>query len=312
MKIALYDDYRPGLVVGDRLVDLVDVVGHKIMNELPRDRIPEIIANFDALRGAIAAVEASDGVPVASVRLRAPLPRPNKMLFGLGNYQEFIKTANKPFNAFVKSSRAVCDPGGTVVLIPHDPFIFHHEGEFAVVIGKFGRNILAEDALEYVFGYTAVVDVSARGFMGFVNFINKSPDNFCPMGPWITTADEIPDPQDLGVKLWVDGELRQDYRTSDMENPVREIIASVSRVLPLKPGDLLSCGVNHQGLGPLQDGETCEIEIERIGRLEFRVNDPKRRRWAKGIDKRMAAGVLNYRRGEPLPPPAEMFADRIA
>ena len=311
MKLALFNDYRPGLVIEDRIIDLVPVVGDEIMREQPRDRLPWLIENYAQLRSPIEAAATQPGVSLSDVRLRAPLPRPNKMLFGLGNYKEFIESPHKPFNAFIKSPRAVVDPDTVVPLIPFDAIIFQHEGELGIVIGKGGSNIPAEDALDHVFGYVALVDVSARGLGGAVNFINKSPDNFCPLGPWIATSDAVGDPQSLRVRVWVNGELRQDYNTSDMENPVREIVAFASRVLPLKPGDVLACGVNHQGLGPLQDGERCEIEIEKIGRFGFEISDPQQRRWPVGVDKKLAKAALAYRRGEHVPA-GEMYTQRIS
>ena len=314
MKLALFDDHRPGLVVGDRIIDLSDTVGEAIMAELPRDRMPEIIAAFDRLRPLIDARTGETGRPLAGVNLRAPLPRPRKMLFGLGNYKEFIELPDKPvkpINMFTKSSRSVIDPAGTIELIEHDAIQFQHEGELAVVIGRRARNVSPGEAMDHVFGYTCVVDGSARGFRQNVTFINKSPDTFCPMGPWIATADEIPDPQATHVRLWIDGQLRQDYPTSDMENPVRDIISYASHVLPLEPGDVLACGVNHQGLGPLQDGERGAIEIEGIGQLEFAVSDPLKRKWPVGVDQKIAAGARSYRRGEHAPPGAPMFEARI-
>ncbi|EHJ59593.1 fumarylacetoacetate hydrolase family protein [Novosphingobium pentaromativorans] len=314
MKLALFNDYCPGLVVGDRIVDLSAAVGEAIMAELPRDRMPEIIARFAELRPAIEACSDQPGQALEQVRLRAPLPRPRKMFFGLGNYKEFLELPDKPvkpINMFVKSSRSVIDPGATIHLIPHEAIQFQHEGELAVVIGSRARNVSPQEALNHVFGYTCVVDASARGFRENVTFINKSADTFCPLGPWIVTADDLPDPQATRLRLWVDGQLRQDYPTSDMENPVREIVSYASRVLPLEPGDVLACGVNHQGLGPLQDGERGVIEIDGIGRLEFAVADPLKRKWPVGVDQKLAAGARTYRRGEMLPPGTPMFESRI-
>jgi 2-keto-4-pentenoate hydratase/2-oxohepta-3-ene-1,7-dioic acid hydratase in catechol pathway len=311
MKLALFDDYRPGVINGNEIVDISDLVGADVLNQEPQDRMPELMMRFDTLHTAIAARAVQPGKLLTAVRLRAPLPRPAKMLFGLGNYREGIESPTMPLNMFVKSSRSVLDPGGTVELIPQDPFVFHHEGELAVVIGRRTRKVSPTQAMDSVFGYTCIVDVSARGFMGSVNFINKSPDTFCPMGPWIATRDEVPDPQNLSVKLWVDARLRQDYPTSDMEHPVAEIVSWASQILTLEPGDVLACGVNHQGLGPVQDGEIVRIEIERIGSLSARIHDAKRRKWPAGVDQGMARAARMHRRGEPLPPPMEMFVQRI-
>jgi Fumarylacetoacetate (FAA) hydrolase family len=111
------------------------------------------------------------------------------------------------------------------------------------------------------------------------------------MGPWIVTADEIDDPQSLQVRLWVDGDLRHDYNMDDMAYPIARLIEWASTINTLEPGDVVSCGVNHQGLGPIQEGETAVMEIEEVGRLSIHVRDPHKRKWPKGIDHEMAAWV---------------------
>jgi 2-keto-4-pentenoate hydratase/2-oxohepta-3-ene-1,7-dioic acid hydratase in catechol pathway len=107
----------------------------------------------------------------------------------------------------------------------------------------------------------------------------KSFDTFLPIGPAITTADEIKDPNNLGVQYRVNGELRQDYNTSDMEHSIAYVIAALSHVMTLKPGDLIMAGTNHSYLGPLQDGDVAEIEIENVGRSTQIVMDPLKRKW---------------------------------
>ena len=107
----------------------------------------------------------------------------------------------------------------------------------------------------------------------------KSFDTFLPLGPAITTADEISDPNNLNVKYWVNEDLRQTYNTSDMEHSIAYMIATLSHVMSLKPGDVILGGTNHGGLGPLQDGDFAEIEIEKIGRNSQRISDPMKRTW---------------------------------
>jgi 2-keto-4-pentenoate hydratase/2-oxohepta-3-ene-1,7-dioic acid hydratase in catechol pathway len=235
------------------------------------------------------------------------------MLFGLGNFHENVNGEVAPLGLFLKSPSSILDPGGAVRLPSIDAVIFHHEAELAFIIGKRGKDIPEAAALDYVFGYTCVIDVSARGLGGGVLFIDKSPDTFCPMGPWITTRDEIPDPQKLGVKLWENEELRQDYNTDDMEHPIREIVAWASRIATLEVGDVFACGTNHQGLGPMQDGETATIEIERIGRMTVKVEDPQKRRWPFGIDRGIGKAVRQWKLTGVRPNPDEMFqTKRIA
>jgi len=310
MKLALFNDYVPGVVNGDRIVDLSGIVGPAVMNLPGADRMPAIIADFARLRPAIAEGARAQGLALSGVKLRAPIPRPTKMLFGLGNYRENVNGALAPLGLFLKAPSSILDPGGTVRLPPIDAVIFHHEAELAFVIGKRGKDIPEADALDYIFGYTCVVDVSARGMGGGVLFLDKSPDTFCPMGQWITTRDEIPDPQNLSVRFWENEELRQDYNTADMEHPVREIVAWASRIATLEVGDIFACGTNHQGLGPMQDGETGTIEIDRIGRMTVKVEDPQKRRWPVGIDRGIGKAVRNWKLTGVRPNPDEMFTTK--
>ena len=163
------------------------------------------------------------------------------------------------------------------------PTIFNHEAELVIVIGKEAKNVQESDALDYVFGYTTGVDVSARapeeGEAALPGSYGKSFDTFLPIGPSITTADEIDDPNNLQIRYWVNGELRQNYNTSDMEHSVAYMIGALSHVMTLKPGDLIMGGTNHSYLGPLQDGDHAEIEIESIGRNSNIVSDPLKRSW---------------------------------
>jgi 2-keto-4-pentenoate hydratase/2-oxohepta-3-ene-1,7-dioic acid hydratase in catechol pathway len=138
-----------------------------------------------------------------------------------------------------------------------------------------------------VFGYTCLIDVSARGegrrTWRAGSWLGKSFDTFAPIGPCIVTADEIPEPNDLVVRFWNDGQLRHNYNTDDMEHRVPELVEFASTIMTLNTGDLIACGTNHEGLGALQDGETVEIEIERIGRMSLKVADPLKRSWERGI-----------------------------
>jgi 2-keto-4-pentenoate hydratase/2-oxohepta-3-ene-1,7-dioic acid hydratase in catechol pathway len=119
----------------------------------------------------------------------------------------------------------------------------------------------------------------------------KSYNGFAPLGPCITTKDEIGDPEKLDVRLWVSGELRPNYNTSDLAHSISESIAWATSITPVEPGDILFMGTNHQGLGALQDGDKVELEITNVGRLTFAVQDPMKRRWDRGVDEATAAGV---------------------
>ncbi|MGH7905423.1 MAG: fumarylacetoacetate hydrolase family protein [Candidatus Binataceae bacterium] len=310
MKLALFNDYLPGVVVGDRIVDVSDVVGREVMNLRPYDRMPEIIVRFERLKEPLQSAVRGEGVAVSSVRLRAPLPRPSKMLNAIGNYYEFTKTPKKPIGLFLKAPSSVLDPGGTVELPPHQAKVFHHEAELAVVIGKSAAKVSEQDANNFIFGYTCFIDVSARGLGDGVGFTGKSFDTFAPIGPWIVTKDEIPDPLKLQIRFWVNDEPRHDYNTSDMEHSPAELLSWASAVSTLEPGDVISTGTNHQQIGPVQDGETITIEIERIGRMSAKVHDALKRKWPKEIDKPMADWVRERRTNPNAAPPSIMIPNR--
>ncbi|MFZ4604063.1 MAG: fumarylacetoacetate hydrolase family protein [Caulobacterales bacterium] len=310
MKICLFDDYKPGLVKGDAVIDLSSVVGAEIMAQRPKHRMQAFIEAFGSLR---ADIERADGpsFALADVTLRAPVPRPGKILMGQGNFHEGLGLPRLPLGMFLKPSTAVLDPGGTVVFPPHDGEIVHHEAELAVVIGKEARNVSAATALDFVFGYTCILDVSLRSQTGGVSLVSKGFETFAPLGPWITTADEIPNPQKLAVKSWENDQPRQDYNTDDMEHSVAELIAWASAITTLEPGDVIGCGTNHQGIGPMQDGETCTMEIERIGRLSVKVNDPQKRRWPFQIDPGIGVYVRDWRRNGAPGPLTNVFAQKL-
>ena len=183
-----------------------------------------------------------------------------------------------------------------MVLPDVDANIFHHEAELVLIFSKGGKDIPASEAMDYVFGYTAGVDVSARmpgGSGGRVpNTLpiaeHKSHPTFCPLGPCIVTRDEIADPEKLQVTLSVDGELRVNYNTDDLAHSVAESIEYVAAIEEISPGDVLFIGTNHQGLGAMQDGDTIEVVVEGVGRFTFTVSDPLKRRWPKGIDEATA------------------------
>lgn len=313
MKLGFYDDYRPCLLKDSGVVDISRIV-RPFQGGAPQLLLENIIVNFAFLRPKLeAALERGKAVPLDQVRLRAPVPRPGKILCGLANYKEGVAhPRQRPLVMFFKSPDAVCGPGDTIVLPPFQARIFHHEAELAVVIGKEARNVSAAKAMEHVFGYTAGVDVSARAPQAGAapaaapnpiagegpalpgNF-GKSFDTFNPIGPAITTAEEIPDPYQLQVRYWVNGQLRQDYSTIDMDHSIAEMIEAMSAIMTLQPGDLIMCGTNHQGLGPLQDGDVAVMEIEKIGRFSNPVVDSLKRTWPHGTEQQVADYVRSAR-----------------
>jgi 2-keto-4-pentenoate hydratase/2-oxohepta-3-ene-1,7-dioic acid hydratase in catechol pathway len=279
-------DVHPGVLVDGGVVSIAAAVPE---GTTPQLTMQGIIDGFDALRPAIEqAVNRAPVLPLDTVRLLPPLPRPGKVLCCIANYWEHAQREARPLNMFLKNPDAVVGPGDTVRLPDMtEPWIFMHEAELAIVVKGPAKSVSANNWRSAVFGYTSLIDVSARGEGRYTwksgSWLGKSFDTFCPIGPCITTADEIDDPNDLVVRFWDDGQLRHNYNTDDMEHRVPELIAFASSVMTLHSGDLISCGTNHEGLGPVQDGETIEIEIERIGRMALRVHDPLKRTWDKGI-----------------------------
>jgi 2-keto-4-pentenoate hydratase/2-oxohepta-3-ene-1,7-dioic acid hydratase in catechol pathway len=292
MRIATYrgSDGKPrtGAVNGadgaERIVDLHDATGGKV----PQGDLLALLeaGALDAARGAT-----GDGVPLSSVELLAPMARPPKLMAAAGNYQaHIIEGGAKPVDKtiivpklFIKPSSSVLAPGKPITL-PSTSNTTDWELELGVIIGKRGKDIPVEDALSYVAGYTVINDVSARtsewGLASrnpsewdlFFDWLNgKWPDGFAPTGPWVVTADEIPDPQALQMTLKVNGHEHQNASTGDMIFTVAELIAFSSRFMTLEPGDTYATGTP-SGVGDatgtyLKDGDVMEAWVEGIGTL---------------------------------------------
>ena len=294
MKLVLFQQgesavQRPGVLTERGVIDISAAIrsGHT-----PQLTMEGIIDGFERLRPALERLAGdADPLPLSSVRLRAPLPRPGKILCAIANYWEHAQREPRPLNMFLKNPDAVIGPGDRIELPAfRDPWIFMHEAELALVIKGPAKAVGRENWRSAVFGYTGFIDVTARGegrrtwpASQPMSWLGKSFDTFAPIGPCIVTADEIAEPNDLLVRFWNDGQLRHNYNTDDMEHRVPELIEFASTVMTLFSGDVIACGTNHEGLGALQDGETVEIEIERIGRMSLTVADPLKRRWERGI-----------------------------
>ncbi len=284
MKLAFFDDYKLGVVKGDGIVDVSAVV-HDIPHTGPGNLISGLIENFAAWRGKLdAAASAGKPAPLAGVQLRAPLPKPGNIACMAVNYMEDgTRSAPAPLNAFHKAPSSIIGPGDTMVLPDVPATIFEGEAEIAVVIGKRATKVSAADAMNYVFGYVNFIDGSARGLPppGNVFFQMKSRDTFCPIGPFLVTSDEILDPHKLQVKLWVNGEVKQNFNTDDMAHKIPRCIEWVTSIHTLEPGDILATGTNHRGLSAFMDGDTVELEAECLGRLTIKVRDDLKRAWSR-------------------------------
>ena len=286
MTIGFFNDYRLGIISidsagGGSIVDVTDAVAD-IPRVGPHDLINGVIASWASSRGKLEAAAKAAGVPLGSVTLRAPLPKPGNIVCMAVNYME-DGTRSEPaiINAFHKAPTAVLAPGGTMVLPDVPATVFEGEAELGLVIGKRTANVTQAEAMGHVFGYLNFIDGSARGLTSAGFFAMKSRDTFAPMGPWITTADEIADPQNLKVELWVNGVLKQGFNTNDMGHKIPRCIEWVSSIHTLEPGDVLATGTNHRGLGAFQHGDKVDLQLEGLGKLSINVADALGRTWAQ-------------------------------
>jgi 2-keto-4-pentenoate hydratase/2-oxohepta-3-ene-1,7-dioic acid hydratase in catechol pathway len=284
MKLVYFDDYRLGVLDDHKVVDVMAAV-RDIPHLNPQDLMRGLIERFEEYRPKLEQAAAQGtGIPVGDVRLRPPLPKPNNIDCMAVNYMEDgTRSEPAPINAFHKSPSGIIGNGDTMVLPDVPATIFEGEAEVALVIGKRASNVKAADAMPYIFGYMNFIDGSARGLppAGNTFYQMKSRDTFAPIGPCIVTADEIPDPHNLQVKLWVNGELKQNFNTSDMAHKIPRCIEWVSSIHTIEPGDILASGTNHRGLSAFQDGDVVEIETEQLGRLTFKVRDDLKRTWGR-------------------------------
>jgi 2-keto-4-pentenoate hydratase/2-oxohepta-3-ene-1,7-dioic acid hydratase in catechol pathway len=286
---------RLGAIVDDLVVDL-ERFGASVGVILPSTMLAFIDLGPMAVTATAALLEQATGkwaigtaVPLADVKLLAPIPRPRKNIFGIGlNYIDHVAESAAALDTspelpkqpviFSKPSTCVIGPGDP---IPHDAAITQQldwEVELAAVIGTRAKRVTRADALRHVFGYTVLIDMSARDCRRAGQWIySKGQDGYAPMGPCIVTADEIPDPQTLDLWLNVNGVEKQRSNTSHMLFKVDELIADISQGITLDPGDIIATGTP-EGVGAgrtpqewLWPGDVVECGAERIGTLRHPV-----------------------------------------
>ena len=269
---------RPGALVArdgqDWVVDL-----QRADSALPGSVRAILEAGAPALEmAARAAAEATEFQALADLSLTAPIPNPGKILcIGL-NYADHAAESGQPLPdhpiVFSKYNNTVIGSGQAIVL-PKVTDQVDYEAELGFVIGRRARYVSEDDALDYVAGYTVVNDVSARDYQTRTSqwTMGKTFDTFAPMGPALVTADEVPDPHNLAIRLWIGEEVLQDSSTSQLIFRVPRLLADISEVMTLEPGDVVSTGTP-PGVGAarkpprwLRAGETVNIEIERLGVL---------------------------------------------
>lgn len=289
MKILRFNDDRIGILKnGDTVVDVSEAISHRTekgANRAMEEFIERIGSNPKEIEQLAAGGKA---VPLSSVKLLVPIPRPSKVMAAFVNYLDRAgaESGNVPIEFFYKCPELL-GPEGTITIPDIPPVtVFQPEAELALVIGKRGKDVKESAAMDYVLGYMPFIDVSSRGMVRRTQFLGKGLDTWGPCGPWITTGDEVGDPHTLQVKSWVNGKVRQDYNTKDMAQKIPQLIAWVTRFVTLHPGDVISTGTFHEGLGPLNDGDVVEIEIEKLGRARFftKADGPrKEENWAPPI-----------------------------
>jgi 2-keto-4-pentenoate hydratase/2-oxohepta-3-ene-1,7-dioic acid hydratase in catechol pathway len=278
MKIARFNGGRIGIVVGDTIRDVTVAAGIDPAEWPPVGPV-RLIADFAALRDKLAAAaQMASPLPLDEARLETPVPWPNKVIAYPTNYRDHAAEMSSTTRAdlqgyFLKANSSLSGPNDPIELPDVPGREVHHECEIAVVIGKQGRHIPIARAIDHVFGYSCLLDITIRGKEERV--MRKSFDTFTPVGPWIVTADEIPDPTDIGMRLWVNGQMRQEATTKDLIVDIAQMIALASSASTLYPGDLIATGTP-AGVGPIRDGDRVTIEVDHVGRMSVPVVASKR------------------------------------
>lgn len=272
MKLFRFDGARIGVTLDGRSLDITDALGVDTA-AWPPVQMVQLIADFDRRMKGIERHPKTREIDLTNVRLEVPIEWPNKLLAYPVNYVKHGEEMNSSNRAdrngfFLKANSSLSGPNDAIVLPDLPGREIHHECELGIVIGKTGKNISRADAFGHVFGYACLIDMVVRGNEERV--MRKSYDTFCPFGPWITTADEVPDPASLQAKLWVNGVLKQDANTRDLIVDIPEMIVIASRVATLYPGDIIATGTP-EGVGPVLRGDRVRIAIEHVGEMTLDV-----------------------------------------
>jgi len=259
--------------------------------------LKQVVAGFDALRPRLEQLAArSAAIPLDEVRLLPPLADPAKILCTLWLPMQHTDTEDR-LHVFVKAPGSTIGDGGEVVL-PRldDAELFTHNACLAVVIGKRCRAVAASGWREVVFGYSAMIDVTARTaslarWKGGLSALGSSCDTFGPLGPAIVPRGEIEERDGLELQLRCGGELRQQARFDDLDAQIGVAIERATSVMTLHPGDVLAIDGTAAGQGPLQDGDELQLDVGQVGRLSVSVRDPSNRTWDRSI--RVASGTAS-------------------
>jgi 2-keto-4-pentenoate hydratase/2-oxohepta-3-ene-1,7-dioic acid hydratase in catechol pathway len=278
MRIARFDDNRVGIVRDDGIHDVTSALDALPSHRYPFPRHDVLVANLNLLKSA----KSSRVVPIEKTKLLSPVANPGKIMAAPVNYTKHLEEAlaDKGIHhgnlvseihkagIFLKATSAVVGAGEGVKLV-HTDRRNDHEVELAIVIGKKGRNIAANDAASHIAGYCIGLDMTIRGTED--RSFRKSPDSYCVLGPWLVTPDEVGDPGVLEIEIAVNGETKQKANTRDLILGVPALIEWASSFYTLHPGDVLLTGTP-QGVGPVRPGDTMEASLQRVGKMRVSVS----------------------------------------
>jgi 2-keto-4-pentenoate hydratase/2-oxohepta-3-ene-1,7-dioic acid hydratase in catechol pathway len=298
MKICLYNSHKAGAVVGDKVYPIGDFLVQKalVKQDYTMVEIVDGLTSNPAVAKAVEGCIKSDkSTPLNKVTLRAPIYNPSAIWAAAANYaahaKEDFSVAGHPYaqrtaaratekkegppdhealmsELFLKPPSSIIGPNETII-IPNPKSWVDYECELAAVIGKKAKNVSEKDSLDYVYGYTILMDISQRE-PGGSRSIRKGFDTYTPIGPWIVTMDEVPDPQNLKLKVVKNGEVTMEATSKDMICTVRELVRYLSNVITLRPGDIITTGTA-PGSRKIDDGDTIKASIERVGEIELKV-----------------------------------------
>jgi len=284
MRFCRFGEDRLGLVEGSQVRDVTVALDLLPEYRYPLPRVDQFIANLDKISERVKSIAAdSPLLDLEGLKLLSPVANPSKIVGAPVNYQKHIEEAKadaginfgnpahlapiQKIGVFLKACSSLVGPGEGIALRKLDRRN-DHEVELAVVMGKAANNVSAADALDYVAGYAIGLDLTIRG--PEERCLRKSPDSYAVLGPWMVTADEIDDPNNLNLKITVNGEVRQDSNTNLMIMSVRQLIEYASSFYTLQPGDIIITGTP-EGVSPIVPGDTVVATIEKIGSMEVAV-----------------------------------------
>jgi len=282
LRIVSFNGGKAGIVVSDEVLDVSKALrGINFRNWANYKYVRNLIEQWDEVQILLERVSRSKHVVkrfsynLNDVSFDAPITNPSKIICVGRNYMSHIEEMREEVPSepifFLKPPSALTGHNSKIVL-PVESERVDHEIELAVIIGKRCRGVNPKEAWNTIFGYTILLDITARDLQrkDVTWFRAKGFDSFCPLGPWIVTRDEIDEPHNLNIELKVNGEVRQRGNTKDMIFKINELISFASKVCTLEPGDILATGTP-QGVAPLKHGDIIEGYIEKVGLLRLTV-----------------------------------------